>query len=56
MKAAKYEGKRKITIVDFWNGFEKMGFYDDAFIRNVQGIICGDFCGKCLHQCPAYEF
>ena len=48
--------EKKFTIDDFWNGFEKMEFYDDAFIRNVQGIICGDFCGKCLHQCPAYEF
>ncbi|MHA2010121.1 MAG: hypothetical protein ACXABO_12860 [Promethearchaeota archaeon] len=28
--------------------------YDDALINNVQGIICGEFCGKCLHQCPVY--
>jgi len=20
------------------------------------GIICGDFCGKCLHQCPAHQY
>ncbi len=30
--------------------------YDDAMINNVYGIICRDFCGKCLHQSPAYEF
>ena len=48
--------EKKFTIIDFWNGFEKMEIYDDALISNVQGIICGDFCGKCLHQCPAYDF
>jgi hypothetical protein len=48
--------KKKLTIFDFWTGFEKMEIYDDAMINNVHGIICGDFCGKCLHQCPANEF
>ncbi len=22
-------------------------------VDNCFGIICGDFCGKCLHQCPS---
>jgi epoxyqueuosine reductase QueG len=26
---------------------------DRAMRDNCFGIICGDFCGKCLHQCPS---
>jgi hypothetical protein len=22
-------------------------------LDNCFGIICGDFCGKCLHKCPS---
>jgi epoxyqueuosine reductase QueG len=29
--------------------------FDRAMLSNCFGIICGDFCGKCLHQCPAKE-
>ena len=29
---------------------------DRAMLENVFGIICGDFCGKCLHQCPAHIY
>jgi epoxyqueuosine reductase QueG len=28
-------------------------FLDRAMRDNCFGIICGDFCGKCLHQCPS---
>lgn len=29
----------------------------DRIIRdNCFGIICGDFCGKCMHQCPAHVY
>lgn len=27
--------------------------FDRGMLENCFGIICGDFCGKCLHQCPA---
>jgi epoxyqueuosine reductase QueG len=27
--------------------------YDKVMLDNCFGIICGDFCGKCLHKCPA---
>jgi epoxyqueuosine reductase len=27
--------------------------FDRAMRTNCFGIICGDFCGKCLHQCPS---
>jgi hypothetical protein len=26
---------------------------DKVMLDNCFGIICGDFCGKCLHQCPS---
>jgi epoxyqueuosine reductase QueG len=32
---------------------EKLHLYDKAMIDNCFGIICGDFCGKCLHKCPS---
>jgi hypothetical protein len=29
----------------------------DKFINgSCRGLICGDFCGRCLHQCPAYIY
>jgi ferredoxin len=27
--------------------------FDRAMLDNCFGIICGDFCGKCLHKCPS---
>ena len=27
--------------------------YDKVMLENCFGIICGDFCGKCLHKCPS---
>ena len=27
--------------------------YDKVMLDNCFGIICGDFCGKCLHKCPS---
>lgn len=29
---------------------------DKALRDNCFGIICGDFCGRCLHQCPAHLY
>ena len=48
--------EKKITWTDFLNGFEENEPEDKGMINTAMGIICGDFCGKCLHQCPAYEF
>lgn len=31
----------------------KVNLFDHAMHQNSHGIICGDFCGKCLHQCPS---
>jgi epoxyqueuosine reductase len=29
----------------------------DTFINgSCRGLICGDYCGRCLHQCPAYIY
>lgn len=32
---------------------QKTNLFDKIMLDNCFGIICGDFCGKCLHQCPA---
>jgi hypothetical protein len=29
--------------------------FDRTMLNNCFGIICGDFCGKCLHKCPSKE-
>jgi epoxyqueuosine reductase QueG len=29
--------------------------FDRGMLDNCFGIICGDFCGKCLHMCPSRE-
>ncbi len=32
---------------------ENIHMFDRAMLDNCFGIICGDFCGKCLHKCPS---
>ena len=32
---------------------DSINMFDRAMLDNSHGIICGDFCGKCLHQCPS---
>ncbi len=32
---------------------EEVNPVDRAMLNDCFGIICGDFCGRCLHQCPA---
>jgi hypothetical protein len=32
---------------------DNMHLYDKVMLENCFGIICGDFCGKCLHKCPS---
>ena len=32
---------------------EKVHMYDKTMHENCFGLICGDFCGRCLHQCPS---
>ena len=32
---------------------EKVHMYDRTMHENCFGLICGDFCGKCMHQCPS---
>ncbi|PKN37499.1 MAG: hypothetical protein CVU62_07135 [Deltaproteobacteria bacterium HGW-Deltaproteobacteria-2] len=31
----------------------EMHYYDKSMLENCFGIICGDFCGCCLHKCPS---
>jgi len=32
---------------------EEIHPYTKAMLDNCFGLICGDFCGKCLHMCPS---
>jgi epoxyqueuosine reductase len=34
-------------------GSEEKHPFHEAMLDNCFGIICGDFCGKCLHKCPS---
>lgn len=35
---------------------DKVHPFEKSMLENCFGIICGDFCGKCLHQCPSRSF
>ena len=35
---------------------EMVHLYEKMMLENCFGIICGDFCGKCLHKCPSRKF
>lgn len=47
--------KKNITIEDFVQGRRAIGAFDQIFLEDCRGLICGDYCGKCLHGCPAYK-
>ncbi len=32
---------------------DSINMFDRVMLDNCFGIICGDFCGKCLHKCPS---
>lgn len=32
---------------------DKVHPFEKSMLENCFGIICGDFCGKCLHMCPS---
>ena len=32
---------------------DNIHMFDRGMLDNCFGIICGDFCGKCLHKCPS---
>jgi epoxyqueuosine reductase QueG len=32
---------------------DNVHMFDRGMLENCFGIICGDFCGKCLHKCPS---
>lgn len=57
-------GRSKIQIPDGPGRFEAlymerqgdaMHMYDKIMHENCFGLICGDFCGRCLHQCSSRE-
>ncbi|MFC2060774.1 hypothetical protein ACFLTZ_06820 [Chloroflexota bacterium] len=44
------------NMKDLRDAVAEMHPVDKAMIENGFGIICGDFCGRCLHQCPAPSY
>jgi ferredoxin len=34
---------------------QNINLFDHVMLDNCFGIICGDFCGKCLHMCPSKQ-
>ncbi|MCP4689700.1 MAG: epoxyqueuosine reductase [Desulfobacterales bacterium] len=34
---------------------DNLHIYDKVMLENCFGLICGDFCGKCLHKCPSQK-
>lgn len=50
-------GKEENFFEDIEQEFGEQRDPRDKFINgSCRGIICGDFCGRCLHQCPAYIY
>lgn len=43
-------------ITHFWRAREQQDGRDRMMIENCFGVICGDYCGKCLHRCPAHLY
>lgn len=43
------------SLINFYAAKDdpEMHYYDKAMLENCFGLICGDFCGRCLHKCPA---
>jgi len=43
-------------IGHYWQARKQQDGRDESMVGNCFGIICGDYCGKCLHQCPAHIY
>ncbi len=44
------------NIEHYWEAKQQQDGRDKAMLDNCFGIICGDYCGRCLHQCPAHIY
>jgi epoxyqueuosine reductase QueG len=44
------------NIEHFLKAREEHNLFDKLMLDNCFGVICGDFCGKCMHQCPAHTY
>lgn len=45
---------REITVIDLLQAREYQSPAEKLMFEQSVGIITGDFCGKCLHMCPAH--
>lgn len=48
--------ERPISVFDLLEAREAQSPVEKLFYEQSAGIITGDFCGKCLHMCPAHRF
>ncbi len=48
--------ERQIIVLDLFQARESQSPFEKLVFETSHGIITGDFCGKCLHQCPAHLF
>jgi epoxyqueuosine reductase QueG len=44
------------NIEHYWQARQQQDGRDKAMLENCFGIICGDYCGRCLHKCPAHIY
>lgn len=43
-------------IKDLREAMKNTNPVDKAMLENDFGLVCGDFCGRCLHKCPAPRY
>nr|MDO8135854.1 hypothetical protein [Candidatus Njordarchaeum guaymaensis] len=48
--------EKKLDVLDFLEAHRAASEFDRSLMAQSRGIICGDFCGKCLRGCPAHKF
>lgn len=46
----------KVTLFDFYEALQERARTDQEFFNCAAEVVCGDFCGRCLHRCPAYKW
>jgi len=43
-------------IGHYWKARKQQDGRDKMMLESCFGIICGDYCGRCLHKCPAHLY
>jgi epoxyqueuosine reductase QueG len=40
----------------FMQAREEQNPFDKLMLETSTGVVCGDFCGRCFHECPAHTY